>query len=57
MDIAAAIHAKLSGEAYDPETIGFPTIEDGVYGVKFVEAVLASHETDGKWVSTDVTFE
>jgi predicted dehydrogenase len=57
MDIAAAIYAKRSGEAYEPETIGFPTIEDGVYGVKFVEAVLASHEGDGKWVSADVTFE
>jgi len=56
-DIAAAIRANRSGEAYHPQAIGFPTIEDGVYGVKFVEAVTASHEADGKWVSAKVAFE
>ena len=51
LDIAAAIHANLRGDAYHPQAIGFPTIEDGMYGMKFIEAMTASHETNGKWIS------
>jgi len=56
MDIAAAIHANRSGEAYHPVAFGYPTIQDGVYGVKFVEAVLESHDRNGIWVHANVTF-
>jgi predicted dehydrogenase len=55
-DIAGAIQARLRKETYQQPKIGFPTIEDGVYGVKFVEAVLESHDRNGIWVDAKVTF-
>lgn len=55
-DIAEAIRARLRGEPYQRPEIGFPTIEDGVYGVKFVEAVLQSHTHDGAWTDATVSF-
>ena len=37
--------------AADPLAFTFPTVEDGVLGVKFVEAVVESNAQDGRWVS------
>ena len=33
-----------------PEMIDYPTVDDGVEGVRFVEACLASSEAGGIWV-------
>jgi predicted dehydrogenase len=49
-DIAEAIIARRDGVAADPLAYTFPTIEDGVLGVKFVDAAVASNELDGRWV-------
>jgi hypothetical protein len=32
----------------------FPTVEDGVLGVKFVDAAVESHQRDGRWVAATV---
>lgn len=56
-DIASAIRARLHSETYQRPQIGFPTIEDGVYGVKFVEAVLQSHTHEGIWTDATVSFD
>lgn len=50
-DIAAAIVARRDGSAVDPLALTFPTVEDGVMGVKFVEAAVESNRQDGRWVS------
>jgi hypothetical protein len=38
------------GVAADPLAGTFPTVEDGVLGVQFVEATVASNAQDGRWV-------
>jgi predicted dehydrogenase len=53
-DIADAIHARRDGVEADPLAYLFPTVEDGVLGVKFVDAAVASHEQDGRWVNATI---
>jgi hypothetical protein len=50
-DIADAILARRDGYAADPLAYTFPTVADGVLGVKFVEAAVESNAQDGRWVS------
>ncbi|MFN8492837.1 MAG: Gfo/Idh/MocA family oxidoreductase [Caldilineaceae bacterium] len=49
-DIADVIVARRTGAEADPLAYLFPTVEDGVLGVKFVDAAVASHQRDGAWV-------
>lgn len=49
-DIADAVLARRDGAAADPLAGTFPTVEDGVLGVQFVEATVASNAQDGRWV-------
>lgn len=48
-EAAAAINAARSGTAVDPAVV-YPTIDDGVKGVAFVEACIASSKQNGAWV-------
>ncbi|MHB0951548.1 MAG: Gfo/Idh/MocA family protein [Allorhizobium sp.] len=48
-EAALAINASKSGKAADPEVV-YPTIDDGVKGVAFVEACVASSKGNGAWV-------
>lgn len=48
-EAARAIQARRRGEAVDPDVI-YPTVEDGVNGVAFVEACIASSKKNGGWV-------
>lgn len=43
------LNAKKEG-IFLPEMIDYPTVDDGVEGVRFVEACLASSEAGGIWV-------
>lgn len=49
-DIAEAVLARRDGIAADPLAYTFPTVEDGVLGVKFVEAAVESNQQEGRWV-------
>jgi predicted dehydrogenase len=49
-DIADAVLARRDGVAADPLADTFPTVEDGVLGVKFIEAAVESNQQDGRWV-------
>jgi predicted dehydrogenase len=49
-DAAERIHAMADGRAPDPATADLATIEDGLSGHRFIDAVLASHALDGRWV-------
>jgi predicted dehydrogenase len=53
-DAAEAIAARRSGQEPDPMTLHFPTAEDGVLGIKFIEATLASSEAGGVWTSCEL---
>lgn len=49
LGIAGAIRAHARGEPADPLEADHPGIADGVRGVRFVEAVVASSSSDRKW--------
>ena len=49
LGIAAAIRAQAQGQPADPLEADFPGIEEGVRGIAFLEAVLASAESEQKW--------
>jgi predicted dehydrogenase len=48
-EAARAILAHRKGQPVDPDVL-YPTIEDGVKGVAFVEACIASSKRNGAWV-------
>jgi predicted dehydrogenase len=48
-EAAAAINARKAGTPIDPNVL-YPTVRDGVRGVAFVEACIASSRRNGAWV-------
>jgi predicted dehydrogenase len=48
-EAARAIHAARAGEKPDPDVL-FPTVEDGLAGVKFIDAAVKSSACKGAWV-------
>ena len=49
-DAAEAIAARRAGVAPDPLALYFPNARDGLLGVRFVTAVIASNAANGAWV-------
>jgi predicted dehydrogenase len=49
-EAARAIRARRAGRPV-PEDVMFPTVEDGVAGVAFVDACVRSSGRNGAWVS------
>ena len=47
--IADAIEARQAGRELQSAPQGFPTVHDGVMGVRFVEATAMSHANNGAW--------
>ena len=50
-EIADAIEAHRAGAPFERRELSFPTVRDGVMGVRFVEAVAESQIGGGAWVS------
>ncbi len=48
-EAAAAIRARQAGRAPDP-AVSYPTVQDGLLGVAFVEACVRSSRKNGAWV-------
>jgi predicted dehydrogenase len=48
-EVAAAIRAARRKKKLDP-AVTFPTVEDGVRGLAFIEAAVKSSAKDGRWV-------
>jgi len=38
------------GEEPAPETLDFPSAEDGVRGMRFIETIVATGSTENKWI-------
>ena len=49
-NFALCIRARLCGEAIDPVYMDFPTVSDGVRGMRFIERVVASSNSTEKWL-------
>ena len=52
-DAAAQIHALDAGLPVPSSAAWLPTVEDGVGGMRFIDAVLASHRDGSRWVALD----
>ncbi len=50
-DLADELQARRDGAPSTIRELSFPTGIDGLIGVQFVEAVLASHDANGAWVA------
>lgn len=49
-DVADELRARRDGTPPPARDLSFPTGEDGLVGVQFVEAVTQSHDNDAAWV-------
>lgn len=48
-NFAKCVQARLAGESPDPLYMDFPTVEDGLRGMQFIETVVESGKSDVKW--------
>jgi predicted dehydrogenase len=48
-EIARALRARRAGKPVDPD-VYFPTVEDGLVGMEFIEAAVASSKKGAVWV-------
>ncbi len=46
-----AIRKKINGWNYEESDLDFPQVEDGLGGVKFISAVVSSHNNESKWTA------
>ena len=50
-NFAFTVQAKLNGKQPKPEWLDFPTVDDGLRGMQFIETIVASgYNNDVKWV-------
>ena len=49
-NFALALRSILAGEEPAPETLDFPSAEDGVRGMRFIETIVATGSTENKWI-------
>lgn len=52
-NFAHCVQARLAGKDPDPVYEDFPTVGDGVRGMRFIERVVASSNSDIKWLPFD----
>jgi predicted dehydrogenase len=53
-NFALCVKAKIKGEDPKPEWLDFPGLEDGVRGMAFIENVIKSGNSTGKWIDFTV---
>ncbi len=49
-NFADTLRCRIDGETPKPENLDFPTVQDGVRGMVFIESAVASARSDKKWV-------
>lgn len=49
-NFAKCIQARLAGQEPDPQHLDFPTVSDGVRGMRFLYKVVESGKSDQKWI-------
>ena len=53
-NFALTLQAEQAGQPAPPEALDYPSIEDGVRGMAFIENVIASGHSDQKWTEFTV---
>lgn len=56
-DVADALVRRRAGQVEEPDAPVYPTVRDGLLGVRFVQAVAASHAADGRWTDATIDFQ
>ncbi len=49
-DVYNKIYAEINNKKYDDSNDCYPTIHDGIQGMKFIETVLESSNNNSKWI-------
>ncbi len=49
-DVSKVLFAKINKENYEQSNDCYPTIYDGIEGMKFIETVLESSKNNSKWI-------
>ncbi len=49
-NFAISVRARVDGRTPDPLHTDFPTVHDGVRGMRFIERVIASGKSKSKWI-------
>ncbi|MDR2382936.1 MAG: Gfo/Idh/MocA family oxidoreductase [Prevotellaceae bacterium] len=50
-NFARTVQAKLAGEEPKPEWLDFPTVDDGLRGMQFIETIVKSgYDNETKWI-------
>ena len=49
-EFAMAVAARRDGAAPPTRWLGYPTLDQGVNGVRFIDASVRSHQSGGEWV-------
>lgn len=50
-NFADTLRCRMDGEKPKPEYLDFPTVQDGVRGMAFIQSAVASAKSETKWVS------
>lgn len=53
-NFALCVEARKNGGQPKPEWLDFPTVDDGVRGMAFIENVIASGKSEKKWTAFEV---
>ena len=49
-DVYKKLYAQINNQNYDDSNDCYPTINDGVEGMRFIETALESSKNNGKWI-------
>ena len=50
-EFALAIGARMDSITLEEGYLSYPTIEEGAWGIQFIEAAVQSHQKDGRWTA------
>ncbi|SKA07587.1 Predicted dehydrogenase [Chitinophaga eiseniae] len=53
-NFAQTLSAKIDGVQPAPESLDFPSVEDGVRGMAFIDNVVRSSQSDAKWTNFEI---
>ena len=53
-NFALTLSAKLNGETIDTTLIDFPSVDEGIRGMAFIENVVKNHQSNEKWTKFEI---
>ena len=53
-NFARTLQGRITGEQVDTEQVEFPSVNDGIRGMAFIDNVVRSHESNEKWTTFEL---